>query len=181
MLLKNPCWTCKSLCLGFSYFPIAIFASFSFHVASRYLKGEILWLFKLFLIWKKYSTIRMHTAVTFSFKICYVIYMLWAVTARLFSYILLLPFILITCHILYAVIRHFHAQVVISCVLSSCSRLLNKTSPPIGRVPDWLPCICRNRWRGIGCEWTQRGCPDPVASFPPILYLLPGWHKGKVK
>lgn len=38
----------------------------------------------------------------------------------------------IACHILYAVLRHFHAQVVISCVLSSCSRLLNKLVSPLG-------------------------------------------------
>lgn len=94
----------------------------------------------------------MHFTMTLSFKICYAIYMFGAVTAHLFCYMLLLPFIFMACHILYAVIRHFHAQVVISCVLSSCSRLLNKTSPPIGSVPDSPPGICGNRWHETDCE-----------------------------
>lgn len=104
-----------------------------------------------------------------------------SLTTHLFSYILLLPFILIACHILYAVIRHFHAQAVISCVLSSCSRLLNKTSSPIGSVPDWLPCICRNRWHGVGYEWTWRVCPDPVTSFPnPVSSSWVTQRKGEI-
>lgn len=53
-----------------------------------------------------------------------------------FSYcILLLPLDLIARHILFAVIRHFHAQVVVSCVLSSCSTLLNKNSSLPGMCP----------------------------------------------
>lgn len=57
-----------------------------------------------------------------------------------FSYcILLLPLCLVACNILFAVIRHFHAQVVVSCVLSSCSRLLNKTSIPTRNVSECLP------------------------------------------
>lgn len=57
-----------------------------------------------------------------------------------FSYcILLLPLCLVACNILFAVIRHFHAQVVVSCVLSSCSRLLNKTSIPTRNVSECFP------------------------------------------
>ena len=54
-----------------------------------------------------------------------------------------ITFFLIGCHILYAIIRHFHAQVVISSVLSSCSGLLNKTSTRPGSGPDWLPASAR--------------------------------------
>lgn len=57
-----------------------------------------------------------------------------------FSYcILLLPPCLVACNILFAVIRHFHAQVVVSCVLSSCSRLLNKASIPARNVSERFP------------------------------------------
>lgn len=57
-----------------------------------------------------------------------------------FSYcILWLPLCLVACNILFAVIGHFHAQVVVSCVLSSCSRLLNKTSIPTRNVSECFP------------------------------------------
>lgn len=57
-----------------------------------------------------------------------------------FSYcILLLPPCLVACNILFAAIRHFHAQVVVSCVLSSCSRLLNKASIPARNVSERFP------------------------------------------
>lgn len=85
------------------------------------------------------------------------------------------------CHILYAVIRHFHAQVVVSCVLSSCLRLLNKTSAPIGSVPDCLACIFRNCWLGIGGESTMWGCVGPGALFPsPISSSCVTQRKGEI-
>lgn len=59
-----------------------------------------------------------------------------------------------------------YAQVVISCVLSSCARPLNKSSPPTGSVPHRPPYICRNRWLGLGCEWALWGFPDPGTLFP---------------
>ena len=97
---------------------------------------------------------------------CYAIYTFWTVNAHLFCCILLLPFLLIAWHILYAIIRHFHAQVVVSCVLSSCSKLLNKTSPPVRSVRDCLRCVFRNLWLGAGCEWTH-------AAWSQSLFLSP--------